>query len=299
MGCDVCCGFAAADIPHLPFTCDRTVSAYLDSAIREHYRLLVPRYPELQGQVAVVTGGAQGIGQGIALRLAREGMRIVIGDIDEQALTHTASVLRDLGATVLSFCGDLSRPADIRCLFDRTAEAFENIDVLVNNAADLTRGRLLDMHEDLLDHQLATNVRGPYLCSYHAAKIMSAGSGGSIVHISSVGALRAHWKGLPYDVTKGAIDAMTRAMAVDLAEHNIRVNAVGPGAIRKLVSTPAEVCWMEEIVGRIPLHRLGLIADISSMVAFLASPDARYITGQVLYVDGGITAQLSPPGQAL
>ena len=275
------------------------MSVYLDSAIEEQYQSLIPRYPELQGQVAVVTGGAQGIGQGIVLRLAREGMRVVIGDIDEQALAHTVSVLRDLGATVLSFHGDLSRPDDIRRLFDRTAEAFKSVDLLVNNAADLTRGRLLDMHEDLLDHQLATNVRGPYLCSYHAAKIMSAGSGGSIVHISSVGALRAHWKGLPYDVTKGAINAMTCAMAVDLAEHNIRVNAVGPGAIRKLAPLPAEVRWMGEVAGRIPLQRLGLVSDISSMVAFLASPDARYITGQVIYVDGGITAQLSPPGQAL
>lgn len=270
-----------------------------DSAIQEHYRLLVPRYPELQGQVAVVTGGAQGIGLGIVLRLAREGMRVVVGDIDEHALAQTVSALRDLGATVLSFHGDLSQPADIRRLFDHTAEAFERVDLLVNNAADVTRGRLLDGHEDLLEHQLATNVRGPYLCSYHAAQMMSAGNGGSIVHISSVGALRAHWKGLPYDVTKGAIDAMTRAMAVDLAEHNIRVNAIAPGAIRKLVATPAEARWMEEIVGRIPLHRLGLVSDISAMVAFLASPDASYITGQVMVVDGGITAQLSPPGLSL
>lgn len=246
-----------------------------------------------------MTGGAQGIGQGIILRLAREGMRVVIGDIDEHALAQTVSALRGLGATVLSFHGDLSQPADIRRLFDRAAEVFERVDLLVNNAADLTRGRLLDGHDDLLEHQLATNVRGPYLCSYHAAKIMSAGSGGSIVHISSVGALRAHWKGLPYDVTKGAIDAMTRAMAVDLAERNIRVNAIAPGAIRKLVATPAEARWMEEVVGRIPLQRLGLVSDISSMVAFLASGEASYITGQVMVVDGGITAQLSPPGLSL
>ena len=92
---------------------------------------------------------------------------------------------------------------------------------------------------------------------------------------------------------------MTQVMAIDLAEHNIRVNAVGPGAIRKLTPLPAEARWMEEVTGRIPLLRLGLVSDISSMVAFLASPDARYITGQVIYVDGGITAQLSPPGQAL
>lgn len=275
------------------------VSSSLDSAIEQHFQSLIPRYPELQGQVAVVTGGAKGIGQGIALRLAREGLRVVIGDIDEEALAATAAALRGLGATTLAFHGDLSRSDDIRQLFTRTVEAFERVDVLVNNAADLTRGRLLDPHEGLLDHQLATNVRGPYLCSCHAAQIMSNGSGGSIVHISSVGALRAHWIGLPYDVTKGAINAMTRAMAIDLAEHGIRVNAIAPGAIRKLQTPAAEMRWAEEITGRIPLRRLGLISDISSMVAFLASPEASYITGQVIYVDGGITAQLSPPGQAL
>jgi 3-oxoacyl-[acyl-carrier protein] reductase len=275
------------------------VSSKLDSAIEQHFQSLIPRYPELQGQVAVVTGGAKGIGLGIALRLAREGMRVAVGDIDEKALAVTASALRGLGATILAFHGDLSQPDDIRRLFTQIADTFESVDLLVNNAADLTRGRLLDPHEDLLDRQLATNIRGPYLCSYHAARVMSAGSGGGIVNISSVGALRAHWKGLPYDVTKGAINAMTRAMAIDLAEHNIRVNAIGPGAIRKLAAPPAEVRWMEEVSGRIPLQRVGVISDVSAMVAYLASPEASYITGQVIYVDGGITAQLSPPGQPL
>jgi 3-oxoacyl-[acyl-carrier protein] reductase len=128
---------------------------------------------------------------------------------------------------------------------------------------------------------------------------MSASHGGSIVHISSVGALRSHWIGLPYDVTKGAINAMTRAMAIDLAEHNIRVNAVGPGAVHKQNLASPEVHEMAAVAARIPLQRLGLISEISSLVAFLASPDAGYITGQVIYVDGGITAQLSPPGQPL
>jgi 3-oxoacyl-[acyl-carrier protein] reductase len=275
------------------------VSGYPDSAIEQHYHALIPRYPELKGQVAVVTGGAKGIGQGIVLRLAREGMRVVIGDIDQESLASTASVLHNLGATVLAVHGDLSQPDDIRRLFEQTAQAFASAHLLVNNAADLTRTRLLDPHEDLLDRQLATNVRGPYLCSYHAARFMSASHGGSIVHISSVGALRSHWIGLPYDVTKGAINAMTRAMAIDLAEHNIRVNAVGPGAVHKQNLASPEVHEMAAVAARIPLQRLGLISEISSLVAFLASPDAGYITGQVIYVDGGITAQLSPPGQPL
>jgi 3-oxoacyl-[acyl-carrier protein] reductase len=258
--------------------------------IEEQFQALTPRYPELKGQVAVVTGGAKGIGQGIILRLAREGMRVVIADIDEASLAATASALQNLGAQVLAFHGDLSKSADIQQLFEQITATFERVDLLVNNAADLERRRLLDEHEELLEHQL---------CSFQAAKIMQANGGGNIVHISSVGALRAHWIGFPYDVTKGAINAMTRAMAIDLAEYKIRVNAVAPGATRKRQTPSGKRALVKEMSERIPLGRFGLISEMSSVVAFLASPEAGYITGQIIYVDGGITAQLSPPGQML
>ncbi len=267
--------------------------------IEERFQAISARYPEFKGKVAVVTGGAKGIGLGIALRLAREEMRVVIADIDEHALTLTASSLRDLGVEVLAFHGDVSKSKTISRLFKTTIETFERVDLLVNNAADLRRGRLLDSPVALLDHQLSSNIRGPYLCSYHAAKIMRANGGGNIIHLTSVGALRAHWNGFPYDATKGAINAMTRAMAIDLAEYNIRVNAIGPGVTRKEESTTQNRPINQEIIGRIPLQRAGTVAEMSSVVAFLASSEASYITGQVIYVDGGITAQLSPPGQVL
>jgi 3-oxoacyl-[acyl-carrier protein] reductase len=226
-------------------------------------------------------------------------MRVVIGDIDGSALSDTAAALRKLGKTVLPIEGDLSQPAAIRQLFEKTKEAFGGVDLLVNNAANLMRKRLLDEHDDLLELQLATNVRGPYLCASQAAGMMRDGGGGNIIHISSVGGIRAHWRGFPYDVTKGAIDSMTRAMAIDLAEYNIRVNAIGPGATRTRRTPPDDHPLVQEMSGRIPLGRFGLASEISSVVAFLASAEASYITGQVIYVDGGITAQLSPPGQNL
>ncbi|MCA9923574.1 MAG: SDR family oxidoreductase [Anaerolineales bacterium] len=268
--------------------------------IKEYYNSIIPRYPELKRQVAVVTGGAKGIGQGIALRLGREGMRLVIADIDKESLASTTALLTELGVEVLAFAGDLSQTAVIDQLFTVIPETFNRIDLLVNNAADLNRRRLLDEHKALLEQQLATNVSGPYLCSFQAAKIMrKTGSGGNIIHISSVGAIRAHWKGLPYDVTKGAINAMTRAMAIDLAEYNIRVNAIGPGAIKTYRTGSSGNTAVQEMSNRIPLKRFGLVSEISSVTAFLASQEASYITGQVIYVDGGITAQLSPPKQWL
>lgn len=267
--------------------------------IEGQFHQLIPRYPELAGQVAVVTGGAQGIGQGIVLRLAREGMRVVAADFDEESLASTAAALRRLDVDLLAFCGDLSQPDAIRRLFEQTKAAYGGVDLLVNNAADLERRRLLDEHQALLERQLATNIRGPYLCSAHAATIMRERAGGSIVHISSVGAFRAHWDGFPYDVTKGAINAMTWAMAIDLAEYNIRVNAIGPGATRTYRTPPDDHPAVQRMSARIPLGRLGTTAELGSLVAFLASPEASYITGQVIYVDGGLTAQLTPKGQGV
>jgi 3-oxoacyl-[acyl-carrier protein] reductase len=224
---------------------------------------------------------------------------VVIGDFDEESLDNTIDLLKRFDAIVHPFLGDLSQAEFIEKLFDQTIKKFAGVNLLINNAANLDRFRLLDEHEDVLECQLETNIRGPYLCSAHAAKYMSQADGGTIINISSVGGLRAHWIGFPYDVTKGAVDTMTRAMAIDLAEYNIRVNAIAPGAIRTRRTPPSDNPIVREMSERIPLQRFGLISEISSVAAFLASPEASYITGQIIYVDGGITSQLAPPGQKL
>ena len=254
------------------------------------------RYPDLGGRVAVVTGAAKGIGQGIAIRLAAEGMRIVAADIDAESLAATADLLRDLGADVVAFPGDLSTTEPIVKMFEETLDAFGTVDLLVNNAADLERRSLLDDHEALLDLQLAANIRGPYVCSQKAAAIMRTAQSGNIIHISSVGALQAHHRGFPYDVTKGAINMMTRAMAVDLGRYGIRVNAVAPGLTYTYrAEGKTEQPAYRAAIDAIPLQRSGTVVDIGAAVAFLASTEASYITGQVVYVDGGMTAQLGPP----
>lgn len=261
------------------------------------YESVLPRYPELKGQVAVITGSGRGIGKGIAIRLAREGMKVVINSRTTEAVEKTAAELRALGAEALAVPTDVGRTEGVDRLFRETLDAFGTVDLLVNNAADLRRESFFNVDEALLDHQLAVNVRGAYLCALRAAEVMREKRRGNIVNISSVGGLRAHWRGLPYDVTKGAIDAMTRAMSLDLARLGIRVNAVAPGPILIERSLPPDHPHAQAVAQRVPMGRFGLPLEIGAVVAFLASDDASYITGQVIYVDGGTTAQLSPPGQ--
>lgn len=260
----------------------------MDTDTQALYESIHPRYPELAGQVAIITGSSRGIGRGIAIRLAREGMRVVINSRSPEPVEQLTVELRALGVEALAVPADVGRAEEVTRLFKETMRAFGTVDLLVNNAASLRRVRLLDLDETLLDTQLAANIKGPFLCSYHAARIMREHGGGNIIHISSVGGARAHWVGLPYDATKGALDALTRTMALDLAEYGIRVNAVAPGA-----TVPEDRTWIiSKQISRIPLGRVGRTLEMGAAVAFLASPDASYITGQVLYVDGGITIQL-------
>lgn len=249
------------------------------------------RYPELRGKAALVTGSGRGIGKGIAIRLAREGARVVITARTASAVDETVAELEEVGATAVGVAADISTDDGRTAVLRRCLDAFGAVDVLVNNAADLTRVHIFDVDTDLLDRELRTNVRAAYLLSQEAAAHMAEDGGGRIINVSSVGGLRAHWRALPYDMTKGAMDAMTRAMALELADHNVLVNAVAPGATynRGLIR-PAET--RSHFKSGIPLRRPSDPIEMGGIVTFLASDDAAYITGQILYVDGGITIQL-------
>jgi len=257
------------------------------------YASIKPRYPEFKDQVALVSGSSRGIGKGIALRLAREGMKLVLHGYDADELAATEAEFKALGVPVAALASDFSLPDAADQLVKFAVGKFGTIDLLVNNAADLRRTKMFD-DLPLLDHQLAVNLRTPYLLAWRAAEIMKPKKSGNIISISSVGGLRSHWDGLPYDVTKGAIDAMTRTMALELSADGIRVNAIGPGAIAIERTGPLDTPGIRELSTRIPLGRFGTPLEIGAAVAYLASPDASYITGQVLYVDAGLTAQLSP-----
>jgi NAD(P)-dependent dehydrogenase (short-subunit alcohol dehydrogenase family) len=204
-----------------------------------------------------------------------------------------------VGASTQGIAADFSVPDAVDQMFGWLRATHERLDVLVNNAADLARTSFSEATVSLLDSQLQVNVRAPYLCCLQAAPIMRQTSSGVIVNISSVGGERAHWAGLPYDLTKGAINSMTRAMALELAPDGIRVNAVAPGAIRGWRTPPPDNDKVRALSARIPLGRMGTDLEVAAVVAFLASDEATYITGQILSVDGGVTAQLSPPGQPI
>ncbi|MBX3080921.1 MAG: glucose 1-dehydrogenase [Anaerolineae bacterium] len=251
-----------------------------------------PRYPEFKDQVAIVTGSSRGIGKGIALRLAREGMKVVIHGINREETDRTTQELAALGVKAIGATIDFSLDDAVDQLFQATLDAFGTVDLLVNNAADLRRTHIDKADAALFDTQMAVNVRVPYLASLRAAAIMRPKRSGNIISISSVGGARAHWAGLPYDVTKGAIDSMTQAMSLDLASEGIRVNAIAPGAILSERSPYPDDEKIQAIAQRIPMVRFGKPLEIGAVVAFLASEDASYITGQVIYVDGALAVQL-------
>ena len=250
----------------------------------------------LSGKTVIVTGGAKGIGAGCVRRLAEEGAKVVIADIDDVRGTALAV---ELGAGALFVRTDVTRRYQVEALFDAAGTAFGAVDVLVNNAAFVHKPGVI---ENFLDYSeaawrltLDVNLTGMFYCSQTAARRMAKrGEGGVIINISSGGASRAHRHMFGYDTSKGGIEAATRAMALDLARLNIRVNTIVPGSIRVDQGSsvgdspipPAEV---------IPLPRQGDPADIAAAAAFLASDDAAYITGSRIVVDGGMDAQLRSP----
>ena len=268
------------------------------ASIAEIYGSVPARYPELRDKVAIVTGSSRGIGAGIAARLAREGMRVVITGLDVAETEAAAGALRNAGAETLALPGDLTTPEAIDQLFARTLSEYGGLHLLVNNAADLRRAPVDVLGMPLIELQIAINLRTPLLCALRAVAIMKRAGEGSIVNISSVGGLRVHNPGLPYDLTKGALDAMTRALGVEIAATGIRVNAVAPGWT-PVIETKEDEDYVRDMAPFVPMNKAGRPQDIGALVAFLASDDATYITGQVIYVDGGLATQLHPPGQPI
>jgi 3-oxoacyl-[acyl-carrier protein] reductase len=255
------------------------------------------RFPDLAGKAAIVTGTSHGLGPALAEFLAMQGMKLLTTARSADAGAAIAAELAAGGAECAWVAADLSTRAGAQQVFDAAVTRFGRIDLLVNNAALTGSKPFLRLDEETFHTSTELNLRMIYYLSHLVAHHMVAAGGGSIIHISSVGGLRAHRGLAGYDASKGAIDALTRAMAVELAPHNIRVNTVAPGATLRRPFHERQHQFIENAQKMVPLGRMGTGSDVGAAVAFLASDAASYITGQILYVDGGITAQLVPPGQ--
>lgn len=247
-----------------------------------------PCYPDLRGKVMIVTGAGTNIGRGIARRLAAEGGRLVLCGRRVELLEETRSLILQADGECVATKVDLIRDDDVDRLYQTVVDTYGTLDVLVQNASDMSMTRSQNVTVEAWDRSFATIARGAFLLARGACSLMEPKREGAMVFVSTVGALRAHRHGLPYDSAKAAVDGLVRNLAVDYGECGIRVNAVAPGPIpRAAVPAPRP---------EVPLGRNGTAADIAAAVAFLASRQASYITGQVLYVDGGLTVQLTPRG---
>lgn len=246
-----------------------------------------------QGKVVVVTGAGHGIGQAIAERFFHEGASVVVNDVNQARIDEVVSGMSAVDAKrAMGYLADVSKSAVVEKMFQAISERFGLTDVLVNNAGLIHEtSHFLNGDEAWWDRVLAVNLKGAYLCSYAVARAMAERGSGNIINMSSGGATKAHRGNVAYDASKGGIEAMTRAMALDLAPYGIRVNALVPGFIRTYDITEEGAAVRAQSV---PLGRLGIGEDLAGPAAFLASEDAEYITGFCLAVDGGVLIQQRP-----
>ena len=245
----------------------------------------------LQGKIAVVTGAGSGFGEGIAQLFAREGARLVIADLNQKALDRVAG---EIGGEVRSVIGDVSRGPDVQRMVDAAVEQFGGLDVVVNNAGTTHRNQpMLDVDEAAFDRVYAVNVKSIYWMAQAAIPVLRRqGRGGSIINIASTAGIRARPGLVWYNGSKGAVNIITQAMAIELGPENIRVNAVCPvigatGLLTEFMGVPDTPENRARFVGTIPLGRMSTPADIANACLWLAEDASAFITGVLLPVDGG------------
>jgi NAD(P)-dependent dehydrogenase (short-subunit alcohol dehydrogenase family) len=255
----------------------------------------------LEGKKALVTGARRGIGRAIALALAREGCDVAVNDyVLDDAADETRAGIEALGRRALLLGGSHADSAAVLTMVDRVVAEFGRIDILVNNAASWSMVPFLEITEADWDQYLATALKGVFLCSQAAARAMTRTGGGSIVSIASVHAYRAWPDDLVYGVAKAGVVRMTMSMALDLAEHRIRCNAIAPGYIDSRLLPPEREAerghpdYEEPVRGLVPSRRIGVPDDIAGAVVYLCSPLAGYVNGTCLTVDGGFLVQGTP-----
>jgi NAD(P)-dependent dehydrogenase (short-subunit alcohol dehydrogenase family) len=243
----------------------------------------------LQGRRVLVTGSSRGIGKAIALELAARGASVVVHGPQESDELRAAyrDVCRRSPSSIMVWA-ELSRSEQITAMFETIRQQLGGLDVLVNNAATQNPSPLIDLEEKDWDYVLAVNLKAPFLCAQHAARLMRAnsGRGGKIINISSVHASAPRRSYAHYSTAKAGLEQLTRCLALELAEDNIQANAVVPGAIATELTPPGRQAAFATAV---PAGRVGTVDEIARAVAFLAGNECNYLTGASLTVDGGLT----------
>lgn len=244
----------------------------------------------LTGKTAVVTGGSRGIGRAICLELARQGANIALCYAGNEAMAaETVAACKELGVQAIAVRCDVSQAEEVKSLMDAALAAFGSIDILVNNAGITRDGLLMMMKEESFDAVIDTNLKGAFLCVKAVARTMMKQRWGRIINLSSVVGLHGNAGQVNYAASKAGVIGLTKSAAKELASRGITVNAVAPGFIDTDMTAALPEQARTSLLGTIPAGRLGGAEEVAKAVAFLASDEAAYITGQVLAVDGGMS----------
>ena len=242
----------------------------------------------LNGKIALITGGAQGIGRFISEELAGQGAHVVLGDINHEGAEKTAAEIRVSGGKASAVRIDVSSATDVQGVFDSILKEYKPVDIVVNNAGITRDGLLVRMKEVDWDLVLNINLKGSFLCSQQAAKLMMKQKSGSIVNIASIVGVMGNFGQSNYSASKAGLIGFTKTLAREVAPRGIRANAVAPGFIATEMTRILEESVRSKLIEQIPLARLGQPEDVARCVSFLVSENASYITGQVINVNGGM-----------
>ncbi len=243
---------------------------------------------EFKGQVALITGGARGIGKAIAEGLARKGASVIIADVNLDDAISTSAEIGKLGVRSEAFRLDVSMSEEVSRVFGDIQKDFGRLDILVNNAGITRDGLLLRMKEEDWDSVININLKGAFLCSKEAVKMMAKQRYGRIVNIASVVAFTGNPGQVNYSASKAGIVGLTKTIAKEYASRGITANAVAPGFIMTAMTESLPDSVKEEMKRTIPMARFGTVEDVANAVIFLSSPESGYITGQVIHVNGGM-----------
>jgi 3-oxoacyl-[acyl-carrier protein] reductase len=242
----------------------------------------------MNGHTAIITGGGRGIGKAIGESLARRGVNIVVVDVNLDIAKEAASDLEKLGVKTMAVKADVSNSADVSAIFESALKGFEKVEILVNNAGITRDGLLMRMKEEDWDSVININLKGTFLCSKEAVKVMSKQRYGRIVNIASIVAFMGNAGQANYSASKAGIIGLTKTTAKEYASRGITVNAVAPGFITTAMTDALPDNVKQEMFKAIPMNKFGTVEDVANAVLFLSSPESGYITGQAIHVNGGM-----------